>query len=111
MSSSHLEEKFIALWARSHPDIVLTREYRFCPNRKFRADFAHPQSRVLVEIVGGIWTRKRTGHSTGTGIERDCLKIAIASSLEFVTFPLTATMIVPEWINAIARTIRLRCQL
>lgn len=42
--------------------------------RKFRADFRHPATRLLVEVDGGVWTGGR--HSTGTGITRDCEKTA-----------------------------------
>lgn len=39
--------------------------------RKFRWDFAWPDFGLLVEVNGGIWSKKRKAHSTGGGIARD----------------------------------------
>lgn len=47
------------------------REFFYVPGRKFRADFAWPAERLLVEIQGGVWSPK-SGHSGGTGITQDC---------------------------------------
>ena len=47
-------------------------EYRFHPVRRWRLDFAHPESKVGVEIQGGIWTRGR--HSRGAGQVADMEK-------------------------------------
>ncbi len=33
----------------------LEREFRFHAERKWRADFAHIESRTLIEIEGGLW--------------------------------------------------------
>ena len=53
-SPSRLEERFLMLWKHvSGPELV--REYRFHHERRWRADFAHLQARVLIEIEGGIW--------------------------------------------------------
>jgi len=105
---SHLEEQFISLWEYQHPNIDLHREYRFHPKRRYRADFANIESKVLVEIQGGIWGRNRTGHSSGTGIERDCEKFALAASEGWLVFPLSERMITQEWLSAIASSIEAR---
>lgn len=48
-----LEERFLAWWkAIGGPEIE--REYPFCPGRKFRADFFHEGSGVIIEIDGGL---------------------------------------------------------
>ena len=52
--SSRLEAKFALYW-RSLGGPDLEREFRFHPTRKWRADFAHAESRVLIEIEGGIY--------------------------------------------------------
>lgn len=50
-----LEERFLAWWmAIGGPD--LEREYKFAPDRRFRADFCHLGSKVIVEIDGGLAT-------------------------------------------------------
>lgn len=52
----------------------LEREFCAIDGRGFRWDFHHDMSGVLIEIQGGIWSKKKSGHSTGTGIQRDCTK-------------------------------------
>lgn len=54
------------------------REYCAIPGRKYRWDFAFVGQKVLVEVQGGIWIKG--GHSTGTGILRDCEKLCLAES-------------------------------
>jgi len=41
------------------------KEYRYVPNRKFRADYAWESRKVLLEIQGGIFNRKAHGSITG----------------------------------------------
>lgn len=50
--------------------IDFDREFKFCPDRRWRADFR--VGRVLVEVEGGIWNGGR--HTRGTGFENDCEK-------------------------------------
>jgi very-short-patch-repair endonuclease len=53
------------------------REYKFWPERKFRADFAFLAERVLVEVDGGLHEgggKKRGRHTRARGFERDCVK-------------------------------------
>lgn len=53
------------------------REYKFWPERKFRADFAFLRERVLVEVDGGLHEskgKKRGRHTRAKGFERDCVK-------------------------------------
>ena len=57
--------------------IEFTREYKFLPDRRFRADFAIIQPRVLVEIQGGRWM-EHGGHNTGGGLARDYEKSNLA---------------------------------
>lgn len=47
-------------------------EYNFCPNRKFRIDYAWPEILLGMEIEGGIWTRGR--HITPKGFLKDIEK-------------------------------------
>jgi very-short-patch-repair endonuclease len=55
------------------------REYVFAPPRRFRADFAWPEQRLLVEVQGGIWTRGKASHSSGAGVSRDAEKLNTAT--------------------------------
>lgn len=50
--------------------IEFEREFQFCPDRRWRADFR--VGRVLVEVEGGIWSGGR--HTRGAGFESDCEK-------------------------------------
>ena len=68
---SHLEES-LALQIKAYGLPEPVREYRHIPGRLFRLDFAWPDYRVGVEVQGQIWSKG--GHSSGTGIIRDCEK-------------------------------------
>ncbi len=47
-------------------------EYRWHSTRMFRADYAWPEHRVLLEVEGGIWTKGK--HGRGSGIVKDIEK-------------------------------------
>lgn len=53
-----LEDHFLMLW-KAVGGPPLEREYRFHAERRWRADFAHLQARVLIEVKGGIWVNRR----------------------------------------------------
>lgn len=59
-------------------------QYYFGRPRQWRADFAYPRERVMVEIQGGTWAKKRGGHSTGSGIQADMVKHNAAALLGWV---------------------------
>lgn len=65
------------------------REYKFHPDRKFRADFAFPDRKLIIEVNGGIWMAK-SGHSTGKGIQRDYQKANAAQLLGWTYLQYTA---------------------
>lgn len=49
-----------------------TPEYLFAaPERRYRADFAWPDQRVMLEVEGGIWRKGGGAHSHPTNILRD----------------------------------------
>jgi very-short-patch-repair endonuclease len=52
-------------------------EYRFEPKRRWRADMAWPDVRLLVEIEGGAWTFGR--HTRGVGFTKDMEKYNAAA--------------------------------
>lgn len=67
------------------------REYRFAPPRKFRADFAYVEARLLLEVEGGIYSNGR--HTRGSGFAADCEKYNLATLLGFKVLRFTAEMI------------------
>ncbi|CAB3784479.1 hypothetical protein [Pararobbsia alpina] len=68
-----------------------TREFRFAPPRRWRADFAWPDQRVLAEIEGGIFSGGR--HTRGIGFEADAIKYNTATLMGFKVFRFTGRMI------------------
>lgn len=66
-------------------------EYRFAPERRYRADFAWPDQRVLVECEGGGWSSGR--HTRGAGFEADMEKYALATQLGYVVVRVSQRMI------------------
>lgn len=68
-------------------------EWQAIEGRKFRWDFAWPECGILVEIQGGIWSRGKSGHSTGAGINRDCMKGNLANIQGFCCLSFTSDMI------------------
>lgn len=58
------------------------REYRFLPNRQFKADYAWLEHRLIVERMGGIWakegTRAKRAHAMPLKILRDYEKANLA---------------------------------
>lgn len=80
MSQSHLEAELLAqlkLLGLPEPEL----EYRFAPPRRYRADLAWPAVRLLIEIEGGLHSRKDQGpgrHVRPKGYESDCRKYNLA---------------------------------
>lgn len=71
---SHLEVRWAAEWNRQGgPELV--EEFGFHPTRKWRADFAHLESRTLIEIEGGAAGGR---HTRKAGFEGDMEKYLTA---------------------------------
>ncbi len=47
-------------------------EYKWHPVRKFRADFAWPEHKLIMEVEGGLWIKGK--HGRGSGIVKDIEK-------------------------------------
>ncbi|MDQ7949530.1 MAG: hypothetical protein REI93_11835, partial [Pedobacter sp.] len=56
-------------------------EFFFSTDRNYRLDYAIPSFKIGIEQNGGIWSKGKSGHSSGTGIKRDMDKSALAASL------------------------------
>lgn len=97
------EERFIILWEML-TRIPLQREYVFYPGRRWRLDFAHPATRIGIEIEGGTWVQGR--HNRPQGFAADCEKYNSAAELGWRLFRLTPDMITVDNVQTIARTIQ-----
>lgn len=52
-------------------------EYCWCFGRKFRADFAWPENKLMLEVEGGIWNAGK--HGRGSGVKKDMEKATVAA--------------------------------
>jgi hypothetical protein len=119
---SSLEQLFLDQWQLRFPDLPPVEQFTIPEWRGFareqkrrgppmRADFAWPAAAVALELQGGTWGRRRSGHSTGKGIQQDCIKTFVAQSAGWVLLPMTTTMLQQQeliWLPRIADCIRLR---
>jgi len=64
-------EEMLATHLRAYK-IEFQTEFKFCPHRKWRADFLITGTKILVEVEGGIHTGGR--HTRGAGYEKDMEK-------------------------------------
>lgn len=64
-----------------------TPEYVFAAPRKFRADYAWPEQKILLEVDGGVWTGGR--HTRGGGFLSDHEKGNLAAMLGWRVFKTT----------------------
>ena len=90
---------------------TLVTEHVFAAPRKWRADFAHVPTKVMIELDGGTWTRGR--HVTGAGYAKDAEKCNEALLHGWAVFRLTSDMVQREpgrWCGVIADLIRGRSE-
>ena len=87
--------------------IEFEREYRPWKDRRFRFDFyisilqgalSTPEisSEFLIEVQGGIWMPKfgkKSGHTTGVGINNNCEKYCLAAIDGYLVMPVTPDQI------------------
>lgn len=88
---TNLTNKFHDLWNKLG-GLELVKEFKFCPNRKWRSDYAITEIRILIEIEGGVFMKK-AGHNSISGILRDIEKYNEASYLGFKVFRLSAATV------------------
>lgn len=78
----------------------LVEEHKFYPSRRWRADFAHVGTKVLVEIEGAVWANGR--HTRGSGFIADAEKYNCAALDGWFVFRLAGKeMINRVWIERI----------
>jgi len=69
-------------------------EHRFHPTRKWRFDIAWVDSKVAIEVQGGIWTKGR--HSRGKGQLNDMEKFNNAQLLGWTLFLVTPQQLMTQ---------------
>lgn len=73
-------EAMLVQHLKSHK-IGFEQEYKFHPERKWRADFLITGTKILVEVEGGIWSGGR--HTRGKGYIGDMEKYNSAAMMGF----------------------------
>lgn len=87
---SDLEQTFLYLLRVSGlPQPI--EQFRFHPVRKWRADFAYPDNKILIEVDGGTWSNGR--HTRGDGYAKDAEKYNTATLLGWKVYRFTGGMI------------------
>ena len=85
--------------------INFEQEYKFHPERNWRADFLITGTKILIEVEGGIWSGGR--HTRGKGFTADCEKYAEATLLGYIVVRFTSSQVKSGYaIQAIERLIR-----
>ena len=66
--------------------IEFVQQHAYAPPRKFRADFAFPYARLLVEVQGGVYSRKAHGSITGVLADIERLNTATLAGFRLLRF-------------------------
>ena len=107
-AKSEPEERFALAW-RALDGPPFEREFAFAPPRKWRFDFAWPDSLIAVEIEGGAYEGEARGrHMRQGGFAADCEKYANCALMGWRCIRLTPAMIQPAMLNRIIMEIH-RC--
>lgn len=54
-------------------------QFKAVEGRRFAWDFSWPEHRLLVEVQGAVFSRGKSGHTSGMGIHRDGEKANLAT--------------------------------
>jgi hypothetical protein len=118
-------EEMLALHLKADKICYQREVQEIIPGRKFKFDFwcakfrfpvimdgfrasldakNYDYKQVLVEVQGGVWLKGKSGHSSGTGITRDCEKLSLAAVYGYRTIVVTPAQIKSgqaiSWIKA-----------
>ena len=102
---SRLERKFLHFW-QSLGGPELTPEFRFHPERRWRADFAHVETRTLIEIEGGIFLAGGGRHNRAAGFAADTEKYLEAALSGWRVLRLTDRQITAPLVERIIAFVR-----
>jgi very-short-patch-repair endonuclease len=82
------KDMFIKL-VENELNIEIWPEFYFSVDRLFRLDYAYPELKIGIEVDGGTWSKKRSGHSSGTGLARDREKSTLLATLGWLLIRVT----------------------
>lgn len=82
------EQVFSEIIKTELPEIDIVPQYKWHPFRRFKADFAIPEYKILIEIEGGIWNRR--AHGSIRGILNDIEKSNLAQAEGWKLFRVVA---------------------
>lgn len=100
---SALEQSFALFW-KACKGPALIAESRLIPGRKWRCDYVHPESRIVIELEGGVWSNGR--HSRGAGFVADCEKYLALTLAGYRVIRLTKEQITVPIIERIVEFMR-----
>lgn len=109
-----LERIFQTRWRQFAPSELPEPEHdtvRPVPNRRFRLDWAWPDARVGVDCQGGVYGKKKRGHTRPSVYLNDCWKLAHCLANGWLVFWVTEKMLMNEpdtFIELVAKTVRER---
>lgn len=92
MPSKSVGEETLALHLKA-AGISFTREFKFHPNRKWRADFLIDGTMLLVEVEGVVYGDKKGRHQTGQGFEKDLEKYSAAMLEGYMIYRCSPAMV------------------
>lgn len=72
----------------------LVSEFTFHPTRRWKADFAIPSAKLLIEIEGGFWMKGGGRHNRGGGAIKDLEKYNAATIMGYAILRFT-----PQQVN------------
>ena len=67
----HLTDLFTSI-CKADLGVECVKEYKFCPTRRWRYDYAIPEYKIALEVEGGVWTGGR--HTSSVGFLKDIEK-------------------------------------
>jgi len=104
-------DPFIAL-VKMDLNLEVWTEFIFSVEKNYKFDYAIPVDnsgrimKIAIEVDGGTWSNKRSGHSSGTGLERDRQKSSLASSEGWRLIRVTPSQLcTSHTLNLISKTI------
>ncbi|MGE0227776.1 MAG: endonuclease domain-containing protein [Dehalococcoidia bacterium] len=67
----------VQLAASDRVRFAFVRQHQYVPGRRFKADFAFPELRLLIEVQGGVYTGQ--AHGSVSGVLRDNERLNLAT--------------------------------